>query len=380
MNDTAGASDTAARAAEKELTSLSARVEATRSVLIGLLQDVARAESRLDRSLAARLLEVNEQLVVTALTAKTEAELAAQSLREVSRTAELDALTQLPNRALLQDRFANAIARAKRNGSRLALLFVDLDDFKQINDTLGHATGDAVLKQVAHCLAASIRAGDTASRHGGDEFLVLLPDVSQPSDAVLIAEKLIAALAALGRSGDAWPRLSASIGISLYPDDGEDAQTLIAHADAAMYVAKRNGDGSVALHGQRPSGAPGPQAPPAALQRRELVLAQALAENTLRHDQLREANEKLLLAALNAQELQAAAEQVRLRQAEAVAAVARELRNALAPLPSETDSLARMPTDQPRLHANVEQKMAQISRLVGELLDAPSAGTSEHGR
>ena len=380
MNDSTDLRHAAADAAEQELARLNARVEATRSVLIGLLQDVARAKSRLDRSLAARLLEVNEQLVVTALTAKTEAELAAQSLREVSRTAELDALTQLPNRALLQDRFANAIARAKRNGSRLALLFVDLDDFKQINDTLGHATGDAVLKQVAHCLAASIRAGDTASRHGGDEFLVLLPDVSQPSDAVLIAEKLIAALAALGRSGDAWPRLSASIGISLYPDDGEDAQTLIAHADAAMYVAKRNGHGSVALHGQRPSGAPGPQAPPAALQRRELVLAQALAENTLRHDQLREANEKLLLAALNAQELQAAAEQARLRQAEAVAAVARELRNALAPLPSETDSLARRPTDKPRLHAIVEQKVAQMSRLVGEWLDAPSADTSERGR
>jgi diguanylate cyclase (GGDEF)-like protein len=333
VNDAADPRNAAARAAEHDLARLNTRVEAMRSVLIGLLQDVARAESRLDRSQAAHLVEANEQLVVTALTAQTEAETSAHSLREVSRAAEFDALTQLPTRALMEDRCANAIAHAKRNGTLLALLFVDLDDFKQINDTFGHATGDAVLKQVGHCLASSIRAGDTASRHGGDEFLVLLPEISQPSDAVLIAEKLIATLVALGQSGDASPRFSASIGISLYPDDGEDAQTLIAHADAAMYVAKRHGHGSVAVHGQPPAGAPGQKAPPAALQRREDALAQALAESELRHCQLREANEKLLLAALKAQELQSAAEQARQHQAKVMASVARELRSALARRP-----------------------------------------------
>ena len=111
-------------------------------MLARLQQDVVEAESHLGSSQAAQLLEANEQLVLSALRAQTEAETATRALNEVSRSAELDALTELPNRVLLLDRFAHAIASAKRHGTRLALLFLDLNNFKQINDTLGHAVGD----------------------------------------------------------------------------------------------------------------------------------------------------------------------------------------------------------------------------------------------
>src|SRR5687767_13783625 len=121
----------------------------------------------------------------------------------------------------------------------------DLDNFKQINDTLGHAFGDQVLKLAASRLASSVRAVDTVSRHGGDEFLILLAEVALASDAEAIADKLRAALAEPGLVGDHVVRLSASIGISLYPDDAEDADTLIELADAAMYRAKRHGLQSV---------------------------------------------------------------------------------------------------------------------------------------
>ena len=136
----------------------------------------------------------------------------------------------------------------------LALLFLDLDHFKPINDSLGHALGDEVLKAVAQRLAAAVREADTVSRYGGDEFLILLSEVSQPADAELIAGKLIAAIAEPCRVGGHVLQLSASIGISLYPDDGEDIDLLIRKADNAMYRAKRHGPGSYALHGQAPAG------------------------------------------------------------------------------------------------------------------------------
>jgi diguanylate cyclase (GGDEF)-like protein len=194
---------------------------------------------------AVQLLEANEQLVLSALRiqmdADSAAEAAAHALKEASRSVELDALTGLPNRALLLDRLAQAIAGARRRRARSALLFVDLNNFKQINDTLGHAAGDQALRLAAARLASSVRATDTVSRHGGDEFVILLADVAAASDALAIAQKLSAALGAPSRVGDQMIRLTASIGISLYPDDGEDAATLIERADVAMYRAKRQG-------------------------------------------------------------------------------------------------------------------------------------------
>jgi diguanylate cyclase (GGDEF)-like protein len=219
------------------------KVDSARALLVRLLQELVVAESQVSRNPPAAMLEANEQLVLASLRHQAEAEAAEQALETMSQSAGLDPLTQLPNRALLIDRCAHAMASAKRRGSRLALLFLDLDQFKPINDSLGHAMGDEVLKTVAQRLTAAVREADTVSRYGGDEFLILLSDVSQPSGVELIAGKLIAAIAEPCRVGGHVLQLSASIGISLYPDDGDDIDLLIRKADNAMYRAKRHGPG-----------------------------------------------------------------------------------------------------------------------------------------
>ena len=132
---------------------------------------------------------------------------------------------------------------AERGDMRLAVLFVDIDQFKKINDTHGHLIGDEVLQLVARRLEASVRTSDTVSRFGGDEYLVLLTEISQASDATLAAVKLLATIAAPSRVKDGTLRLSASIGIAVYPGDGLDTATLINRADEAMYRAKRQGGG-----------------------------------------------------------------------------------------------------------------------------------------
>jgi diguanylate cyclase (GGDEF)-like protein len=185
---------------------------------------------------------VNEQLVLAALHAQIIAEAAVSRLDELARLSQRDPLTDLPNRMLMLDRLENAIAMAHRHRTRLAVLFVDLDGFKHINDKVGHSVGDQVLQLVARRLQSAIRASDTVSRHGGDEFLVLLPEVSQNADAALIAEKLLGAIAVPSRVGT-HSMLSASIGIAIYPDHGADGPTLINNADAAMYRSKQRSPG-----------------------------------------------------------------------------------------------------------------------------------------
>ena len=155
--------------------------------------------------------------------------------------AEHDALTDLPNRLLLNDRLARSIALARRYGRRLAVLFLDCDRFKHINDTLGHSIGDQVLRSVAQRLRTCVRESDTVSRHGGDEFLILLSEVDHPDDAGLIAEKIVASIGEPHPIAGHELTLSASVGIALYPEDGQDTQTLVMRADAAMYHAKNDG-------------------------------------------------------------------------------------------------------------------------------------------
>jgi diguanylate cyclase (GGDEF)-like protein/PAS domain S-box-containing protein len=162
--------------------------------------------------------------------------------------AEHDALTDLPNRLLLNDRLTRAIALARRYGRRLAVLFLDCDRFKHINDTLGHPIGDHVLRSVSRRLTTCVRESDTVSRHGGDEFLVLLSEVDQPEDAGLIAEKIVSSVAEPHHVGGHELTLTASVGIALYPEDGQDAQSLIMRADTAMYHAKNTGRNRVAFY------------------------------------------------------------------------------------------------------------------------------------
>lgn len=162
--------------------------------------------------------------------------------------AEHDALTDLPNRLLLNDRLARAIALARRYGRRLAVLFLDCDRFKHINDTLGHAVGDQVLRSIAKRLSTCVRESDTVSRHGGDEFLVLLSEVDQPEDAGLIAEKIVQSIAEPHLIAGHELSLTASVGIALYPEDGQDAQSLIMRADTAMYHAKNTGRNRVGFY------------------------------------------------------------------------------------------------------------------------------------
>jgi diguanylate cyclase (GGDEF)-like protein/PAS domain S-box-containing protein len=162
-------------------------------------------------------------------------------LFEMSHMAQHDILTKLPNRLLLTDRLAQAIALARRNDHRLAVLFLDLDGFKNINDSLGHVIGDRLLQSVAVSLSACVRKSDTVSRQGGDEFVILLPEVTREEDAAVSAAKIISVLKKPYSIGGHSLRVAASIGISTYPENGEDAETLIKNADTAMYRAKDNG-------------------------------------------------------------------------------------------------------------------------------------------
>lgn len=159
----------------------------------------------------------------------------------VRHLAQYDFLTDLPNRALFADRLKQAIGAAQRDGSRLALMFIDLDHFKTINDSLGHNVGDMLLREVAQRLASVIRVSDTVSRQGGDEFLVLTPGIDSPTDAAYIARKLTESIAEPFHLEGHKLVVTPSIGIALFPDDGSDMGNLIRNADAAMYHAKQHG-------------------------------------------------------------------------------------------------------------------------------------------
>jgi diguanylate cyclase (GGDEF)-like protein/PAS domain S-box-containing protein len=161
--------------------------------------------------------------------------------QHIQYLAHFDALTGLPNRVLLFDRIAQALKEARRDGGKVAVLFIDLDRFKVINDSLGHSFGDEVLRSVARRLQAGVRESDTVGRLGGDEFLIVARQVKDPSDAAQVAEKVVAHLASPFTVGGQSFVVTPSVGISLYPDDADDAEGLIRCADIAMYNAKENG-------------------------------------------------------------------------------------------------------------------------------------------
>jgi diguanylate cyclase (GGDEF)-like protein/PAS domain S-box-containing protein len=160
---------------------------------------------------------------------------------QLEHVAHRDPLTGLPNRILINDRLDLALAKARRNKRQVAVMLLDLDRFKTINDTLGHDRGDLLLKAVAGRVLSCLRGSDSLGRLGGDEFLVVLPDLSKVQDAVPIARKILAAVAETYVPGRQEFFITCSIGVSLYPDDGEDETILIEHADSAMYRAKEHG-------------------------------------------------------------------------------------------------------------------------------------------
>jgi diguanylate cyclase (GGDEF)-like protein/PAS domain S-box-containing protein len=203
----------------------------------------AGATSAPDEQLMAMLQSIGSQLGQYLQRRQAE-----EALRFV---ATHDSLTGLPNRVMFGQRLDHAITQAKRHARRLAVLFIDLDRFKIINDTLGHEFGDTLLRDVAQRLTQSVRASDTIGRLGGDEFVVLLEEVSAPMFIASVAQKLIAALAQGFPLAGKEYHVSASIGISTYPDDGQSAQELLKNADIAMYRAKEQGRNTFQFYAAR---------------------------------------------------------------------------------------------------------------------------------
>jgi diguanylate cyclase (GGDEF)-like protein/PAS domain S-box-containing protein len=161
--------------------------------------------------------------------------------KELTHSAQHDFLTGLPNRLLLKDRVGQAISLARRQRCRVAVLYLDLDGFKQVNDSLGHLVGDKVLQSVANRLLDCVRSPDSVSRHGGDEFVVVLQELKRPEDAEAAVGRLLKAVANVHFIDGHEIYVTTSIGVSVYPGDGLDAETLIKNADAAMYHTKKNG-------------------------------------------------------------------------------------------------------------------------------------------
>jgi diguanylate cyclase (GGDEF)-like protein/PAS domain S-box-containing protein len=183
-----------------------------------------------------------EGRVTGAVTVFHDASAARAGALEMAYLAQHDVLTDLPNRTLLNDRVAQAIASARRRRTALAVVVLDVDRFNEINESLGHARGDQLLQSIARRLVMCVRSSDTVSRQGGDEFVVLLSDLGQAADAAVTATKILAAIATPHRIGGHDVDVTASLGVSLYPDDGQDGETLINSADHAMYQAKGIGD------------------------------------------------------------------------------------------------------------------------------------------
>jgi diguanylate cyclase (GGDEF)-like protein/PAS domain S-box-containing protein len=161
--------------------------------------------------------------------------------QRLAHLASHDSLTDLPNRSLLADRLARSLALAHRHGHRVAVLFRDIDHFKWINDTRGHLVGDALLRRVGEEVSTCVRSSDTVSRYGGDEFVIVLAELQHAEDSAKGVNKIMTALAAPHTLGDQELRITVSIGISVYPDDGENADTLLTRADIALYHAKEEG-------------------------------------------------------------------------------------------------------------------------------------------
>jgi len=223
--------------------------EMTRKILAGEVRDYVREKRYLQKSGAYLWGQVTVSSMrdsggkvrfIAAIEDITERKNADRKIRHL---ASHDILTGLPNRGLLMDRLSQEIERARRTGNALAVLFIDLDRFKNINDSLGHDVGDKVIVEVARRLRGAVRAGDTVARLGGDEFVVVLADAGRAEDVAAVSRKIIGAVSELMPLSGHELYLSSSIGISLYDRDGDDCVALLKNADTAMYEAKQDGKG-----------------------------------------------------------------------------------------------------------------------------------------
>jgi diguanylate cyclase len=350
---------------------LDAQADELRSELEHLQAALVAVNRNLEGAQMQDLREANEQLVLAALHADAIAKAAVDKLDELARSSQYDWLTSTPNRALMLDRINGAIGLALRHRTQCAVAFLDIDDFKRINDTFGHDMGDAVIRVVAERLQALVRRTDTVSRHGGDEFLVLLTDVQQGSDVALVAAKIVAGLRLPAMIGGQEFTLSVSMGLAICPDDGTDAVTLIACADAAMYSSKRRGRGGFEIHSSSSVG------------RQSRVTAPGVthlprADDEPRLRDLLEANEKLILSALSEQEQHLLLAEENQRQVKFLAMVAHELRSPLAPLGTAAELLRLALADEPllaRLQGIIKRQVAHMAKLVDDLVDGSRGST-----
>jgi diguanylate cyclase (GGDEF)-like protein len=358
------------------LAGLDAQADALREHLVKLRQDLVNVQKDLGVARANELREANEKLVLAALKADVIAAMAVSSLGELTHASQHDPLTGTPSRALMRDRLDTAIAAARRQGTQLALLFLDLDDFKAINDALGHANGDAMLQLVAERLVATVRDSDTVSRQGGDEFLILLPQIAHAADATLIATKLLDAVAAPAQVGSHALHLSASVGIAVYPQDGSDAEVLTKRADVAMYHSKRRSHGGFEFFADSIAGEPA--TPPESGEWHPAAVSRGA--RGLAHPDLRRVNEQLVVSALSAQASAAQATEAHRQQIRFMGLVAHELRNPLAPIRLAASMLtggqsAGLSLD--RLSTIIETEVKHMARLIDDLLEGSRVSTGK---
>jgi diguanylate cyclase (GGDEF)-like protein len=225
---------------ERSYDELIAHPSSDADVLVGMKSHyICKDGTQLPFESTRHILRSENTTIIAAISRDIRARLAIEE--KVSYLAQFDALTGLPNRNLFQDRLTQAMALAKRNDWPMAVLFIDLDRFKLVNDTLGHAAGDKLLREAAERLRSCVRASDTVGRLGGDEFAAILSELARPGDAGLVAQKIIDVFK---RSFDLEGKetyVTASVGVTLYPVDSDNAEALVVNADAAMYRAKQQG-------------------------------------------------------------------------------------------------------------------------------------------
>ena len=373
MTERSNPQGTQAADAALDLARILEKTDQAQAELTRLQDQLDIAQKRLENAQVSRIVEANEQLVLAALNAQKAAYVNKRALQEALKAAELDPLTELPNRALLRTRLTLAVADASQRHGRVALLLLGLIDFKHLNDSVGQAVGDAVLKHVATCLTESLPPECIVSYHGSDEFLVLLPDVTDVGVVAVAAERMIAALGTPARFGDYVLHLNASVGISIYPDDGEQVDSLIDRAVAAMYRAKWGGLHSFSYTGEAAGSTRSLELRTLESLRQPVSLHDvAFGEYALHQAVLQEANSKLVVAALEAQELLAVAEHAQRHQSDVMGVVPKDFRDPLTALHNATALLEKISHGEPlmaKVDANIEWQLASISRLVENLLD-----------